>query len=110
YQEYSTIREDLDNQVNAAYQKRTRTMGKSKKTKRPGGAGGGSHYVGGAAGADGRGISKPAIGSQTESVLQRRQKWIDIITPVFEKDIGRIPKSSIFEGEIMDELIRTERD
>ncbi|CAK7274792.1 Transcriptional regulator, partial [Sporothrix epigloea] len=37
YQEYQTILEDLDGQVNAAYLKRTRTMGKSKKGKRPGG-------------------------------------------------------------------------
>ncbi|EQK99007.1 Histone acetyltransferases subunit 3 [Ophiocordyceps sinensis CO18] len=38
HQEYQTILEDLDSQVQAAYLKRTRTMGKSKKTKRPGGS------------------------------------------------------------------------
>ncbi|MCJ1425483.1 Transcriptional regulator, partial [Sticta canariensis] len=38
YQEYTTILEDLDGQVQQVYLKRTRTLGKSKKnTKRPGG-------------------------------------------------------------------------
>ncbi len=49
YQEYSTIHDDLDSQVQQAYLKRTRTLGKSKKGSqakhRPGGAGGGSHVV-----------------------------------------------------------------
>ncbi|KAL9032905.1 MAG: hypothetical protein Q9180_006235, partial [Flavoplaca navasiana] len=40
YQEYATILEDLDGQVQQAYLKRTRTLGKNKKNpKRPGGAG-----------------------------------------------------------------------
>ncbi|KAH7319980.1 histone acetyltransferases subunit 3-domain-containing protein [Stachybotrys elegans] len=111
HQEYQTILEDLDSQVQAAYLKRTRTMGKSKKTKRPGGAGGGSHFVGGAAG-----MARPGIGDLTKTLMERRRRWIDTIGSVFDDEsLGKVPRaenpgSSIFKSEEMAELIKKEKE
>ncbi len=96
HQEYQTILEDLDSQVQAAYLKRTRTMGKSKKGKRPGGPGGGSHPIGGSgsgvAGAAGAGMARPGIGDLTRTLMERRKRWIENIGPVFEDEtLGRVP-------------------
>ncbi|KAI9682915.1 MAG: Transcriptional regulator [Trizodia sp. TS-e1964] len=106
-QEYSTILDDLDNQTQQAYLKRTRTIGKSKKQKRPGGAGGGSHYV---SGPPGQGIMRPGIGDVAKQLMERRRQWIDSIGPVFESTTGRVPKESIFQGDVMKELMEKERD
>ena len=113
HQEYTTILEDLDSQVQTAYLKRTRTMGKSKKTKRPGGAGGGSHFVGGSA----NGMARPGIGDMTKTLMERRTKWIDSIGRVFDNersiiDVPRVanPDSSIFKPEDMAEYIKKERE
>ncbi|KAG6014384.1 hypothetical protein E4U43_006592 [Claviceps pusilla] len=109
-QEYQTILEDLDSQVQAAYLKRTRTMGKTKKTKRPGGAGGGSHFVGGAAG-----TARPGIGDQTKTLMERRKRWIDTIGSVFDdENLNKVPRqsnpdSSIFKPADMAELIKREK-
>ena len=112
HQEYTTILEDLDGQVQTAYMKRTRTMGKNKKTKRPGGAGGGSHFVGGSSG-----MARPGIGDMTKTLMERRKKWIDSIGPVFgnERSLGMVPRvseegSSIFKPEDMGEYIKRERE
>ncbi|KAM5355358.1 hypothetical protein ACJ41O_002004 [Fusarium nematophilum] len=111
YQEYQTILEDLDSQVQAAYLKRTRTMGKSKKTKRPGGAGGGSHFVGGAAG-----MARPGIGDLTKTLMERRRRWIDTIGSVFDDEsLRKVPRatdadSSIFMSVDMADLIKKEKE
>ncbi|CAF3447888.1 hypothetical protein SNK03_000856 [Fusarium graminearum] len=111
YQEYQTILEDLDSQVQAAYLKRTRTMGKSKKTKRPGGAGGGSHFVGGAAG-----TARPGIGDVTKTLMERRKRWIDTIGSVFDDEsLRKVPRmtdseSSIFKPTDMTELMNKEKE
>lgn len=111
HQEYQTILEDLDSQVQAAYLKRTRTMGKSKKTKRPGGAGGGSHFVGGAAG-----TARPGIGDLTKTLMERRRRWIDTIGSVFDDEsLSKVPRvedpnSSIFKSDEMAELIKKEKE
>jgi transcriptional adapter 3 len=112
HQEYTTILEDLDSQVQTAYLKRTRTMGKNKKTKRPGGAGGGSHFVGGAS----NGMARPGIGDVTKTLMERRMKWIDSIGTVFEdeRSIMAVPRaadegSSIFKSGDIAELIKRER-
>ncbi|KAI1818315.1 histone acetyltransferases subunit 3-domain-containing protein [Poronia punctata] len=111
HQEYQTILEDLDTQVQGAYLKRTRTMGKSKKAKRPGGAGGGSHAAGGA----GAGMARPGIGDVTKTLMERRRRWIDNIGTVFDDPrLGKVPRatdpdSSIFKPEIMTDLIKKER-
>ncbi len=112
HQEYQTILEDLDSQVQAAYLKRTRTMGKSKKTKRPGGAGGGSHFVGGAAG-----TARPGIGDMTKTLMERRRRWIDTIgSKVFpDEKLGKVPRitdpdSSIFDPGTMADLLKKEKE
>jgi transcriptional adapter 3 len=112
HQEYTTILEDLDGQVQSAYMKRTRSMGKNKKTKRPGGAGGGSHFVG-----PGSGMARPGIGDMTKTLMERRKKWIDNIGPVFgnEKSLGMVPRvsdegSSIFKPEDIAEYNKRERE
>ncbi|KAK1510844.1 histone acetyltransferase subunit 3, partial [Colletotrichum tamarilloi] len=110
HQEYQTILEDLDTQVQAAYLKRTRTMGKSKKNKRPGGAGGGSHAVGGAAG-----MARPGIGDMTKTLMERRKRWIDTIGSVFDDEsLGKVPRgsdpeSSIFKAPVMADLMKREK-
>ncbi|OLN82899.1 Chromatin-remodeling complexes subunit NGG1 [Colletotrichum chlorophyti] len=110
HQEYQTILEDLDTQVQAAYLKRTRTMGKSKKNKRPGGAGGGSHAVGGAAG-----MARPGIGDMTKTLMERRKRWIDTIGSVFDDEsLGKVPRSSdpdstIFKSNVMTDLMKKEK-
>ncbi|ATY63337.1 histone acetyltransferase subunit 3 [Cordyceps militaris] len=111
HQEYQTILEDLDSQVQAAYLKRTRTMGKSKKAKRPGGAGGGSHAAGGAAG-----MARPGIGDLTKTLMERRRRWIDTIGSVFEDEsVRKVPRvedegSSIFKSSMMADLIKKEKE
>ncbi|KAI4863005.1 histone acetyltransferases subunit 3-domain-containing protein [Hypoxylon rubiginosum] len=111
HQEYQTILEDLDGQVQGAYLKRTRTMGKTKKSKRPGGAGGGSHQAGGGA----TGMARPGIGDAAKVLMERRRKWIDNISPVFDDpNLGKVPRASnpdstIFKPEIMADLIKKER-
>ncbi|PHH67306.1 hypothetical protein CDD81_13 [Ophiocordyceps australis] len=110
HQEYQTILEDLDSQVQAAYLKRTRTMGKSKKSKRPGGAGGGSHFVGAA------GTARPGIGDLTKTLMERRRRWIDTIGSVFDDEsLSKVPRvadsnSSIFKSEEMAQLIEKEKE
>ena len=105
HQEYHTILEDLNNQVQQSYLKRTRTLGKGKKQqKRPGGAGGGSHLVAGP------GVTRPGIGDVARMLMERRKKWIDSVGPVFEKGIGRVPKESIFGDAEMAVMMERERE
>ena len=114
HQEYSTILDDLDTQVQQAYLKRNRTLGKGKKnTKRPGGAGGGSHYPAGAGpGSASSGVTKPGIGDAARTLMERRKKWIDTIKPVFSEDATRVRTEgeSIFEGSQYDALVVNERE
>ncbi|KAL8848937.1 MAG: hypothetical protein Q9221_006031 [Calogaya cf. arnoldii] len=119
YQEYATILEDLDGQVQQAYLKRTRTLGKNKKNpKRPGGAGGGSHAStvnGGGAGGDAAGVSKPGIGDAARTLMNRRQKWVDMIAPVFDEESMGVGldfrgKKTVFEEGVMERLGKAERE
>ena len=112
YQEYATILEDLDGQVQQAYMKRTRTLGKTKKnTKRPGGVGGGSHPIHGGISAEG-GISKPGIGDVARQLMTRRAKWQEKIGPVFRDDIRKVKTKGegIFTDAVMEPLMRQERE
>ncbi|KAA8612584.1 Ada3 domain containing protein [Pyrenophora tritici-repentis] len=98
-QEYNTIADDLDNQLNAAYLKRNRNIGKGKKqNKRPGGAGGGSHPVANA------GISRPGVGEPIRTLMERRQQWINTIGPVVNFGKTGLPTETIFGEEKMKEL------
>lgn len=108
YQEYSTIHDDLDSQVQQAYLKRTRTLGKSKKGSqakhRPGGAGGGSHIVNAA------GVGRPGIGDMARTLMDRRKRWRDCIGPVFKDSKTTVPSKdeSIFDPVTMAEYEKAE--
>lgn len=95
-QEYNTIADDLDNQLNAAYLKRNRNIGKGKKqNKRPGGAGGGSHAVVNA------GISRPGVGEPIRTLMERRTQWIQTIGPVVNFGKTGLPSETVFPGDRM---------
>ncbi|KAJ5308783.1 hypothetical protein PENANT_c013G03516 [Penicillium antarcticum] len=106
--EFTTIQDDLDTQVQQAYLKRTRTMGKSKKgaqaKHRPGGAGGGSHVAGAA------GISRPAVGDAAKIVMDRRRRWNEAFLPIFDDIKTTIPseEESIFDPAVMAEHEKAE--
>lgn len=117
YQEYSTILEDLDSQVQQAYQKRNRNIKNKKQVKRPGGAGGGSHVVNAGEGGDststtGLGISRPAIGDNVKALLERRKRWSEKIGPVFSDDVNRVRTEGedVFDEESMKVLMQRERE
>ena len=98
-QEYNTIADDLDNQLNAAYLKRNRNIGKGKKqNKRPGGAGGGSHAVANA------GISRPGVGEPIRTLMERRAQWIGTIGPVVNFGKTGLPSETVFGEQRMGEL------
>lgn len=103
HQEFNTILEDLDDQVKTAYLKRTRTLGKSKKAKRPGGAGGGSHFAAGGAGSTG--MARPGIGDVTKTVMERRRKWIETVGAVLDPEAGKVRRSKDDEGKPLDTSI-----
>lgn len=94
YQEYQTILDDLDKQLEQAYSKRSRNMKATKKKKNaPSGAGVAQARMG--------------IGEQAKAIMERRKRWIDTIGPVFEKDLAVLPDGSIFEN--MEDLQEAER-
>ncbi|KAJ5142701.1 uncharacterized protein N7515_001488 [Penicillium bovifimosum] len=103
--EFTTIQDDLDSQVQQAYLKRTRTMGKSKKgaqaKHRPGAAGGSVAAVG---------VSRPAVGDAAKIVMDRRRRWNEAFLPIFEDIKTTIPSAdeSIFEPEVMAEYEKAE--
>jgi transcriptional adapter 3 len=98
-QEYNTIADDLDNQLNSAYLKRNRNIGKGKKqTKRPGGAGGGSHPVANA------GLSRPGVGEPIRTLMERKVQWNTTIGPVVNFGKTGLPAETIFGEERMKEL------
>ena len=111
FQEYGTIRDDLDNQVIQAFLKRNRTLGKGKKNvKRPAGGAGGAHPTTGVVGA--AGTSKPGIGDVARLLLDRRQRWKGTVEPVFSDNVTRVRGSgdSIFKPEDMGPFIQAEKE
>ncbi|KAK4242709.1 hypothetical protein C8A03DRAFT_11150 [Achaetomium macrosporum] len=113
FQEYQTILEDLDSQVQAAYLKRTRTMGKKPKKARPGQS---AAAAPGGAGVAMAGMAKPGIGDLTRTLMERRRRWIESIGTVFDDEsLVKVPRasdegSSIFKPAEMAELIKKERE
>ncbi|KAF2200654.1 hypothetical protein GQ43DRAFT_441379 [Delitschia confertaspora ATCC 74209] len=106
-QEYSTIADDLDNQLNAAYLKRNRNIGKGKKNvKRPGGGGGGSsHAVNGQVG-----VSRPGVGEPIRTLMERKSMWNHTIGPVVNYGKTGLPQDTIFEEEKMKTLADREQE
>jgi transcriptional adapter 3 len=120
HQEYSTIHDDLDTQVEQVYLKRTRTLSKGKKNaKRPGGGGGGSHFASGSGGTAGgfgtgreAGVTKPGIGDVARQVMERRAQWANNIGPIFDDHVKRVrgPGESVFTDDVMEKHYKAERD
>ena len=113
YQEYSTILEDLDGQVQQAYLKRARTAGKSKKNaKRPGGGAGANHITQGGVSTGGGAISKPGIGDVARQLMNRRARWEEKIGPVFRGDVRRVRTrgEGIFGEKESEGFARLERE
>ncbi|KAF1954494.1 hypothetical protein CC80DRAFT_475680 [Byssothecium circinans] len=104
-QEYNTIADDLDSQLNSAYLKRNRNIGKGKKqTKRPGGAGGGSHPVANV------GITRPGVGEPIRTLMERKTQWNSTIGPVVNYGKTGLPSESIFAEDKMKELENREME
>ncbi|KAI5843887.1 histone acetyltransferases subunit 3-domain-containing protein [Morchella snyderi] len=95
HQEYATILDDLDKQVEQAYSKRTRNMKATKKKKSaPNGVGVAQARIG--------------IGEAARTLMERRKKWMSSIGPVFDENITRLPAESIFQS--MEELLEKEKE
>jgi transcriptional adapter 3 len=103
-QEWQGIMDDLDTQLNQAYLKRNRNIGKGKKQVK------GRPSVGtamplGSAMARGAGVGEPI-----RSLMERREQWNDLIGPVVDHGKVTIPKASIFDKENVGRLIKQEQE
>ncbi|KAJ5893399.1 hypothetical protein N7495_005090 [Penicillium taxi] len=103
-QEFTTIQDDLDSQVQQAYLKRTRTMGKSKKGAQA------KNRPGAPNGVASAGVSRPAVGDAAKIVMDRRKRWNDAFLPIFEDIKTSIPKpgETIFDPDGMIEYEKAE--
>ena len=106
WQEYATINDDLDSQVNQAFSKRNRLTGKGKKNvKRPSAAGGLSN-VGGS------GVARPGIGEMARTLMDRRRRWKTTVEPVFGEDLSHVrnPEDSVFHERDMELYMVEEKE
>ncbi|KAF1813732.1 hypothetical protein P152DRAFT_457094 [Eremomyces bilateralis CBS 781.70] len=104
-QEFGSISDDLDGQLNQAYLKRNRTMGKGKKNvKRPVGA------QGAAAAAAAAGVTRPTVGEPIRALMERRAKWNSIIGPVVNFGRTGVPRESVFDEETIRRLVEREKE
>lgn len=99
-QEYATIADDLDTQINTAYLKRNRTMSKPKK--------GVSKARPGQSGANGVAISRNLVSEGVRMLMDRRVQWKHLIGPVVEFGQKGIPKESVFDRQTMDRFMKAE--
>lgn len=103
WQEYLTILENLDKQVDQAYIKRIRApKNKKKKQHTPGPE---SLVSGSTSQAAIQAAHQQAANSSLKSLLDKRQRWINKIGPLFDKPevMKRIPKESVFKDIDQDE-------
>lgn len=93
YQEFCTISEDLDKQVDQAYIKRLKAKSKKKKNAPT------------AVAEPANAPQQQAANSGLRSLLDKRKKWINNIGKVFEPPeiMKRIPSKSIFTDEAQSE-------
>ena len=105
-QEWSTIADDLDTQINQAYLKRHRNIGKGKKPpKRPGASGGGAQPA-----STGLGLSKPSVSEPIRMLMDRRKEWNRVLAPLVEEGRTPILPETIFDDESMERLMAKERE
>lgn len=88
YQEYNTILEDLDKQVDQAYIKRLKAKSKKKKTAVP-------------LAETPNTAQQQAANSGLRSLLEKRTRWINNIGKLFKEPevMKRIPTESIFKND-----------
>lgn len=99
WQEYSSILDDLDKQIDQAYIKRIRVPKKRKK-----------HHSGGSTSSVNQGTAsqvaqQKAANSSLKALLDKRQRWVKKIGPLFDRPevMKRMPKDSVFKDLDQDE-------
>lgn len=119
YQEFSTIRDDLDNQVNQAFSKRNRMTGRGRKhhhLKKIGIATAAANAAGGGGGGSGAGglagLQRPGIGDAARILMDRRKRWKATIEPIFGDEVSRVRGvgDTIFDEGSMGVLVKEERE
>lgn len=82
WQEYCTILDDLDKQVDQAYMKRLKAKNKKKKS-------------------ESATPQQQAVNSGLRALLDKRRRWIDHIGRLFKSPeiMKRVPKESVLQGE-----------
>ena len=106
-QEYSNIADDLDNQVNAAYLKRNRSLAKPGSKHKSGQHRSGQKGVAALGGAGGRGVS-----DGVRALMQKRRDWIEMVGPVVAFGRPPIPgdEETIFDEAGLKRLEKAERE
>jgi transcriptional adapter 3 len=106
-QEYANIADDLDNQVNAAYLKRNRSLAKPGSKKAGAGRPGQQKGVANASVLGGRGVS-----DGVRALMQKRRDWIEMVGPVVGYGRPPIPGDgeTVFDEANVRRLERVERD
>lgn len=102
-QEYANISDDLDNQVNAAYLKRNRSLAKPNQKK---GAASRPGQKGVATAPAGRGVS-----DGVRALMQKRKDWIEMVGPVVAYGRPPIPADdeTIFDEATVKRLEKAEK-
>jgi transcriptional adapter 3 len=103
-QEYANIADDLDNQVNAAYLKRNRSLAKPSNKK------GGGHAQ--RAGQKGVAVGGRGVSEGVKALMQKRKDWIEMVGPVVGFGRPAIPgdDETVFDEESMRRLERAEKE
>lgn len=105
-QEFGQIADDLDTQLNQAYMKRHRNIGKGKKVlKRPGAVGGGGQSAFSVVG-----VSKPGVGEQIKGLMERRDLWDSTLGPIVNHGRAEKIEGTIFDEESMKPLLAREQE
>ena len=102
WQEYISILEDLDKQVEQSYRRRISVTPKKSKKK---GSSSGSHHSGSGGGSGSSSghhdlLTHQAVAnSGFRALLDKREKWIEKIGPLFPStlEMRRMPKTDIFK-------------
>lgn len=103
-QEYSNIADDLDNQVNAAYLKRNRSLAKPNQKK-------GSQAKPGQKGVA-SGVAGRTVSDGVRALMLKRKDWIEFVGPVVQHGRPPIPgdDETIFDEAAMKRLEKAERE
>lgn len=103
-QEYANIADDLDNQVNAAYLKRNRSLAKPSNKK------GSSHNQ--RSGQKGVAVGGRGVSEGVKALMQKRKDWIEMVGPVVGFGRPAIPgdEETVFDEENMRRLERAEKE